>query len=329
MSLYSNFARGNLMFNRYNPSALILLVIFSTVFCGCSRHWVISKGIQYVAPVIIENGLNSFLRESDLIVAESGITSNLKLMEVLLESNPKNKLLLNNIAFGYSAYALSFVEYEMEKAGFEENEELEDYHRERARNLYLRARKYGFRSLSLTTSGKKFVQLITNKKIDMDAINNQLQYITADQHEALFWTTISWGSYLQLSRDSISELAMVPVFRLMNKRIQELDCQFFFGMPVMIDAMLYAMPPMIGGDEITSNKKFNLVSDINNGRCLLSPLFKARFYCTQFDYPEAGISILKDIVNKNTSNWPGKYTLMNEIAKRKAKLYLKYADDIF
>jgi hypothetical protein len=312
-----------------NKSSVLLLVIFSIVFSGCSRHWVISKGIQFVAPVIIENGLNSFLKESDLIVAESGITSNLKLMEVLLESNPRNKLLLNNIAFGYSAYALSFVEFEMEKAGFEENEELENYHRERARKLYLRARKYGFRSLSLTTSGKTLVDYITSKKIDMDAIKKQLQYISADQHEALFWTTISWGSYLQISRDNISELAMVPVFRIMNQRIQELDHQFFFGMPVMIDAMLYAMPPMIGGDEVKSNQKFDNVSDINNGRCLLNPLFKARFYCTQFDYPEAGISILKDLVNKDTSNWPEKYTLMNEIAKRKARLYLKYADDIF
>jgi len=317
------------MCHRDNISVLLILVIFSTIFCGCSRQWIISQGIQFVAPVIIENGLTSFLKESDLIVAESGITSNLKLMEVLLESNPKNKLLLNNIAFGYSAYALSFVEYEMEKAGFEENEELETFHRERARNLYLRARKYGFRSLSLTSNGQTFVKLITTKKIDMDAIKAQLKYISSDQHEALFWTTISWGSYLQISRDNISELAMVPVFRLMNQRIQALDSKFFFGMPVMIDAMLYAMPPMVGGDEVESNKKFDMVSDINNGRCLLNPLFKARFYCTQFDYPEAGISILKEIINKDTSGWPEKYTLMNAIAKRKAKLYLKYSDDIF
>jgi hypothetical protein len=317
------------MCHRHKSAVLLILVIFGTVFCGCSRQWVLSKGIQFIVPVIIENGLNTFLKESDLIVAESGITSNLKLMEVLLESNPYNKLLLNNIAFGYSAYALSFVEYEMEKARFEENEELEEFHQERARNLYLRARKYGFRSLSLSSQGKKIVQLITAKRIDMEAIKLQLKFIASDQHEALFWTTISWGSYLQISRDNISELAMVPVFRLMNQRIQELDSEFFFGMPVMIDAMLYAMPPMIGGDEVKSNKKFERVSDINNGRCLLNPLFKARFYCTQFDYPEAGISILKEIIHKNTSNWPEKYTLMNTIAKRKARLYLKYADDIY
>jgi hypothetical protein len=317
------------MFHSAKASVLLIWVIFSTFFCGCSRQWVISKGIQFVAPVIVKNGLNSFLKESDLIVADSGITSNLKLLEVLLECNPENKLLLNNLAFGYSAYALSFVEYEMEKAAFEENEELELFHRERARNLYIRARNYGFRSLSLTFHGKTFVTLITTKIIDMDAIKEQLTYISADQHEALFWTTISWGSYLQISRDNISELAMVPVFRLMNQRIQELDKEFFFGMPVMIDAMLYAMPPMVGGDEVISNQKFDMVSDINNGRCLLNPLFKARFYCTQFDYPEAGISILKDIVHKDTSSWPEKYTLMNEIAKRKARLYLKYADDIF
>lgn len=318
------------MCHRTNLSVLLIWVmIFSTFFCGCSRQWFISKGIQFVAPVIVENGLTSFLKESDLIVAESGITSNLKLLEVLLECNPNNKLLLNNLAFGYCAYAVSFVEYEMEKAGFEEDDELELFHRKRAKNLYLRARNYGFRSLSLTFHGKNFVKHITTKKIDMDAIKEQLTYISADQHKALFWTTISWGSYLQISRDNISELAMVPVFRLMNQRIQQLDKKFFFGMPVMIDAMLYAMPPMVGGDEVKSNKKFDMASDINNGRCLLNPLFKARFYCTQFDYPEAGISILKDLVNKDTSSWPEKYTLMNEIAKRKARLYLKYADDIY
>jgi len=317
------------MIHRKKTSVLLIWVIFSTFFCGCSRQWIISHGIQFIAPVIIENGLNSFLKESDLIVAESGITSNLKLMEVLLESNPKNKLLLNNLAFGFCAYTLSFVEYAMEKAEFEENDNLADFHRNRARKLYLRSRQYGFRSLSLSKNGTRFVQLITTNKIDMDAIKKQLQYISADQYEGLFWTTISWGSYLQISRDNISELAMVPVFRLMNQRIQALNSKFFFGMPVMIDAMLYAMPPMIGGDEVISNKKFDMVSDINSGRCLLNKLFKARFYCTQFDYPEAGISILKDIIHKDTSNWPEKYTLMNEIAKRKARLYLKYADEIF
>ncbi|MBF0449270.1 MAG: hypothetical protein HQK75_01060 [Candidatus Magnetomorum sp.] len=318
------------MLNRLNPCISIILIVSVSLFhCGCSKKWIVTQGINFALPVILETGLDSFLKESDPVVAETAIASNLKLLEVMLESTPKNELLLNNIAFAYCAYALSFVEYKMEKGNLEGNDEQKDFHRNRARNLYLRARNYGFRSLQLTPDGRRLVSLITAETIDMDGIENQLKYILINQHHALFWTTISWGSYLQISRDNLSELALVPIFRMMNKRIQELDKQYFFAMPIMIDAMLYAMSPMFGGDEAIADEKFSLVSEINDGKCLLNPLFKAKFFCTQFDYPDKGVSLLKDIIEQDTSDWPDKYNLINVIAKRKAKLYLKYADDIF
>jgi len=308
---------------------LIILLIFTFFNCGCSKQWIISKGINFAVPVVLENGLESFLEETDPIIGEISIASNLKLLDIMLVSTPNNKQILNYAAFAYGAYALSFVEYEMEKAGFSENEELEDYHRMRAKSLYLRSREYGFRSLKLSHEGRKLVKLVTSKKIDLDAINSQLKRINSDQKEALFWTTISWGSYLQISRDNLSELALVPVFKAMSYRIIELDEEHFFGMPLMIDAMLYSMAPMFGGDELKSSQRFKRVSDINKGMCLLNQVFKAKFFCTQFDYPDEGIAILKNILNQDTSSWPKKYNLINVIAKRKAKLYLKYADDIF
>ncbi|KPA10642.1 hypothetical protein MHK_009148 [Candidatus Magnetomorum sp. HK-1] len=308
---------------------LSILLIFTIFYCGCSKQWIISKGINFAVPVVLENGLESFLEESDPVIAEISVASNLKLLDIMLVSTPNNKTILNYAAFAYGAYALSFVEYKMEKAGFNEDEELENFHRQRARNLYLRSRSYGFRSLQLSQEGKKLVKLVTSEKIDLDKISAQLELITFDQRKALFWTTISWGSYLQISRDNLSELALVPVFKAMGKRVIALDKEHFFGMPLMIEAMLYAMSPMFGGDELKSSQNFKKVSDINKGMCLLNQVFKARFFCTQFDYPEEGVAILKNIVNTDTSAWPPKYNLINVIAKRKAKLYLKYADDIF
>ena len=318
------------MLKRSKPYLLILLIfIFSFFHCGCSKKWIVRQGLDFLLPVVLETGLDSFLKESDPIIAETSIAANLKLLEIMLENTPNNQLLLNNASFAYCAYALSFIEYEMEKADLEGNDELKEFHRNRARNLYLRARDFGFRSLQLTVDGRRLVQLVTSETIDMEAIKDQLKYITKNQHQALFWTTIAWGSYLQISRDNLTDMALVPIFRMMNERIQQLDNQYFFGMPVMIDAMLYAMSPMFGGDEKVSDKKFKLVSKINDSKCLLNPLFKARFFCTQFDYPKKGVALLKEIIETDTSGWPDKYTLINVIAKRKAKLYLKYADDIF
>jgi len=305
--------------------SLIIIILFSS---GCAK-WIVSQGINFAVPVMLETGLDSFLKENDPIIAETSIASNLKVLEIMLETSPNNKLLLNNTAFGYCAYAISFVEYEMEKAGFNENEELETFHRNRAKNLYLRSREYGFQSLQLTSAGKRLVELITSDTIEMDKIDAQLKRIQKDQNQALFWTTIAWGSYLQISRDNVTELALVPIFRAMNRRIQELDAEYFFGMPVMIDAMLLSMSPMFGGDETQSAEKFEKVMDMNNGMFLMSQVFKARFYCTQFDHSEEGIAILNEVIEKDTSKWPAKYNLMNIIAKRKARLYLKFADDIF
>jgi len=298
---------------------------------GCVK-WMIRHGIDITSPIIISTGIDTFLKETDIIIAESAVSSNIKILELLIENSPDNQELLNNAAFGLSSYGISFVEYEMEKAKLrdaEGDEEIVEFHKNRAIKLYLRGRNYGFKSLCKTKEGEELVNLLKAKKIDMKNIKLGLKRIKHKQISALFWSTVSWASLINISRENVSEIAFLPVLRIMIERIKELDPSYFFGMPHLFDAMLFSVSPVFGGDEKKAKESFERLSKVNNDKFLMSKVFKARFFCSQFDYPKEGKRLLKEVIEADTSGWPEKYNLLNIVAKRRASLYLKYADEIF
>ncbi|MBW1802246.1 MAG: hypothetical protein JRJ85_16135, partial [Deltaproteobacteria bacterium] len=83
-------------------------------------------------PSLLPNFTYAIFEECDPELAKIAIPSNLKLLEGLLKSDPKNKQILSTLSMGFSGYGLLFIE---------------DEDPERASRLYLRARDYGIRAL--------------------------------------------------------------------------------------------------------------------------------------------------------------------------------------
>ncbi len=139
-------------------------------FAGCIQTLAVSTvgNIAY-------DGFSAITEEGDLQFAEKALPGNIKLLEVMLKSDPENKHLLTLISQGYSSYALAY---------------LEDSLQDRARDFYMRGRDYGLRMLR---QDAEVARALDGTIDDLKAI---LAKRDKDLVPAAFWTAFGWGSYL-------------------------------------------------------------------------------------------------------------------------------------
>jgi phage terminase large subunit len=84
------------------PIYLIGIIFFT----GCSLNKVV---VNYFSD-FAEDGIDVLYEEGDLVLAGEFLTSNLKVIEIMLSKDPENKKLNLIAAQGFGAYAFGFVE---------------------------------------------------------------------------------------------------------------------------------------------------------------------------------------------------------------------------
>ena len=107
----------------------IIVFTFLSFFYSCS----LEKFIIRQTGTLLDYGTIALYEETDLILAEQALASNIKLLEGMIKGDPENRHLLMLTSQAISGYALGFVE---------------DESPERAKPLYLRARNYAARVLA-------------------------------------------------------------------------------------------------------------------------------------------------------------------------------------
>ncbi len=86
----------------------LLLITMAVVVSACSP--ILKQMTVSSATEIFQDGQVTFYREGDLRLAEQALASNLKLLEVLLQTSPDNQELLLLASQGFGAYTFAFVE---------------------------------------------------------------------------------------------------------------------------------------------------------------------------------------------------------------------------
>jgi hypothetical protein len=168
---------------------------------GCSvRH----AALNHLSDAIAQ-GSDAFSSEEDLELVGAAAPFSLKLIESLLEENPRHPGLLLAATRGFTQYAYAFVQQEAEE--IEERDvaraaALED----RARRLYRRARDYGLRGLAL-------------RRGEFEARDVPL----------LYWTAAAWCALIALQKADAEALADLPLVEAMMRRALELDEGFDRG----------------------------------------------------------------------------------------------------
>jgi Asp-tRNA(Asn)/Glu-tRNA(Gln) amidotransferase A subunit family amidase len=255
-----------------------------------------------------EAGFSALTEETDMQIAGQAIPPNLKLLEVMLKSDPENETLLALLAQGYTSYALGWVE---------------DTEPERARVFYVRARDFGLRIIN---QNKKLARALEGS---VDEWTAALAQCDKDAVPGVFWTALGWGSYLNITLTDPDAVAAIPKIEAMMQFVANRDYAFYFASADMFLGALYgSRPRMLGGDPDKSRMHFEKALQINGGKFLMTQVYYARSYAVQTQN-EALFEELLNTVDRTSVDVLPEFRLANQIAKNKGKLLMARKGDLF
>jgi len=279
------------------PTKLFITALMLLTLSACSMN----KMMVSMSLPMIEGGIEAMNQEPDLELAEDAMPANISMLNGMIHLDPENVTLHVYAAQAY--YGLSY--------GFKE-----DKNRQRADKIYLRGLKHGLIALEL--EGLKDVKTLSN-----NALEEKLQKLGKDDVPALFWTASNWAKWIDLNRNNPASLIQLSKPTAMMQRVLELDETFYYGGAHMYFGVFYgARAPMFGGDFKKSRQHFDRAREINKDKLLIVDLLQAQFLSRQmFDQKDFHDRLTK-IINAPEDLYP-ELTLLNQIAKRKARRLLK------
>lgn len=283
---------------------------------GCSvRKFAVNKLGDSLA-----NSGTTFASDSDPEFVGQAVPFSLKLIEGLLAESPKHRGLLFAAASGFTQYSYVWVQQpadEIESADLEKSTAL----RIRARNLYLRARDYGLRGLAA-----KHRNFATALRDDSALV---LRATSKADVPLLYWTAVSWGAAIALSKDHPEIVAEQPQVEALIDRAYQLDPDFEHG---VIDQFLISYEASRQGakTDFTARCKehFDRAVRLSNGQ-LASPYVSfAESVSIQKQNRKEFESLLNQALAVDPDARP-EWRLGNLIMQRRARWLLSREDELF
>jgi TRAP transporter T-component len=282
------------------PGILLTAVLLS----ACSVGQMVVRGSQ----TILDSGVDSMNRETDLELARAAMPANLKLIEGMLLEDPKNQELLLYAAQGFYGYSYGFIE-------------LEDS--ERAQQLYRRCYKYARTALELAGLG---LDPETAAVDDLEAATANLGKAAVP---ALFWSASCLAKWIDLNRDDIASVASLASAATLMERVLELDGSYYYGGPHIFFGVYYGgRAPMFGGNFELAEEHFRRADEINQHKLLLVDLLQAEYLYRQQLNLTAFHDTLLYILEAPQGLYP-EMALVNAISKQRAGYLLALEDEWF
>ncbi len=174
---------------------LVLCALLATLNACAVREF----SARLIGDAVAE-GPTTFASDEDPELVREAAPFSLKLIESLLQENPRHKGLLLAATRGFTQYSYAFVQLDGDMA---EDVDLAHARRllVRARLLYRRARDYGLRGLAEAPTDVAL----------------------------LYWTAVSWAALIGLSLDQPELIADFPRVWALSQRALELDETFDRG----------------------------------------------------------------------------------------------------
>jgi predicted anti-sigma-YlaC factor YlaD len=283
---------------------------------GCSvKRYAINKLGDSLA-----NPGTTFSGDNDPEFVGQAVPFSLKLIESLLAESPNHRGLLFAASSGYTQYSYAYIQQLAEQL---EKDDLPKSREESARatNLYLRARDFGLRGLE--TKHKGFGALLRS---DSKAA---VQRIKADEVPLLYWTAVSWGAAIALSKDNPALVAEQPQVEALIDRAYALNPDYQHG---AIDEFLISYESArqgVKGDFAgRSRMHFDRAVSLSKGQLASPYVAYAESVClTQQDRAEFDAMLRQALaVNQDARI---EWRLSNVVMQRRARWLLSREDDLF
>lgn len=287
------------------PSLIcFLLFLFFLSLPGCLPFKRVTVGST---ATLLEEVARSSYKQSDLRLIREGMPAYLMLMDGMIEAWPDNEQLLIAAAQGYSSFASVF---------------LEDQDKDYAKLLFGKGRQYALRSLELRGLKEPLQRPFDDFKEDLKRLGKK-------DAPYLFWSATCWANWINLHLDSVEALAELPRVESIMQRVLELDEGFYYGGPHLFMGIWFGSRPKIaGGDLKKAQRHFLKAIELGKGRFLMAYVYYATYYARQALDKELFVSTLQTVLETPADTLP-ELTLLNTVAKKKAKELLSRAEEYF
>lgn len=260
-----------------------------------------------------------FASDDDPELVRDALPFALKAIEALRQASPEDPDLALAACRGFTQYASAFVEADADVVEADDWEEAERL-RERALNLYLRARDYGIASLELDFPGIG------------DALRRRPTEAAArlgrGALERAYWTGAAWGSAVSLGLDRPEVVADVDAARALLRRVLELDEDFGQGAIHEAFIAIEALPELMGGSRERAREHFERAVELTDGKSA-SPYVS---YATKVAVREQDRAEFERLLASALAIDPDavrERRLSNRIDQRRARHLLEDADTLF
>jgi predicted anti-sigma-YlaC factor YlaD len=293
-----------------------LTLIMAFALTGCSvRKFAVNK----LGDSLASSG-TTFSSDNDPDFVGQAIPFSLKLIESLLAETPQHRGLLFAAASGFTQYSYVYVQQPsevMESTDVEKSAEL----RTRARNLYLRARDYGLRGLE--TKHRGFTAWLNENP------KSAVRVARAADVPLLYWTAVSWGAAIALSKDHPELVAQQPQVESLIDRAYELDPGYEHGVIEQYLISYESARQGVKGDfALRCKEHFDRAVQLSTGQ-LASPFVAyAESVSIQKQNRAEFDSLLKKALEVNPDARP-EWRLSNVIMQRRARWLLSREDELF
>lgn len=292
------------------------LAVLLPILGGCSvKKFAINKLGDSLA-----NSGTTFASDNDPELVGQAVPFSLKLIEGLLAESPKHRGLLFAAASGFTQYSYAFVQ--------EPSEEIESrdlaqstFLRIRAQHLYLRARDYGLRGLEIRHRG--FGKALREEP------KAAVRAASARDVPLLYWTAVSWGAAISLSKDRPDLVADQPIVEALIDRAYELNPDFDHG---AIEQFLISYEPARQGAQgdfaERAKKHFVRAIVLTDGRLASPYVAYAESVSIQKQNRAEFESLLHDALAVDPEIRQ-EWRLSNLIMQRRARWLLSREDELF
>jgi predicted anti-sigma-YlaC factor YlaD len=293
-----------------------MMVGLAVVGSGCS---VKRMAVNKLGNALAGSG-TTFASDDDPELVKAAVPFSLKLMEGLLNENPRHEGLLLAASSGFTEYAYAFVQQDADELEDKDLAAAEEM-RGRARRLYLRGRNYGLRGLEVRHKGFE-------KTLRADP-KQAVRAATMKDVPLLYWTAVSWAGAVSLSKDNPDLIADMPIVEAMMDRALALDEAFGDG-AIHTYLITYEMsrPGGTGDPAARSRQHFERALELSKGLQAGPMISFAEAVCVQKQDLKQFETLLQQALALNPEVKP-EWRLVNLVMQRRAKWLQSRTDQLF
>ncbi len=290
----------------------VTIVLLAAPACSFKR-----MGLERMADAI-STAATTYARDDDPEFVRYAAPSTLKMVEMLLDDNPKHRGLLLTACSGFTQYAYAFLHVDAETAPVDAARRRELW--ARSARMYDRARGYCLQLLELSVAGAGAALRAGDTA--------PLARTEGADVPALYWTAAAWGGSIASSPTPLFRLAELPVVRAIMERSLALDPAWESGAIHEAMIALEGLPPIAGGSPTRAKAHFDRAVALSEGQSAFAYVAMATSVA-QPAKDRAGFErLLKLAIAIDVDRRPS-LRLANLIAQKRAKALLARAQQLF